>query len=121
MAKELTGLSESVLVGLMGRELDLVEKHGLSELLAELTETQPDYVWSVGVYANDSMKDNYVDVSHLATHIAYNLSYRPGRAFFVNFHCLNHGYLGAQRADEWKEKLQRKGMPEMKRATTPYQ
>lgn len=121
MAKELTGLSESILEKLMGRELDLIEKHGLNGLLAEISEMQPQLVWSVGVYNDDSRKQNYVAVEDLANHIAYNLSYRPGRAFFVNLHCLNQGYLGAKRADEWKERLRREGIPEMKRHTVPYQ
>lgn len=121
MAKELTGLSEEVLVSLMGRPLDLVEKDGLTKLLADISELQPELIYTVGVYNNDSYKTNYVSVEHLASHIAYNLNMRPGRAFFVNLHCLNQGYLGAVRADQWAEKLRIMGVPEMRRNTVPYQ
>ena len=44
-----------------------------------------------GVYPNGEFKDNGVAESDLASHIWYNLTFRPGRAFFFNGFCLNRG------------------------------
>jgi hypothetical protein len=60
---------------------------------------------TVGVYPNGDFKTNAVDPEHLKDHIEYNLSYRPGRAFFVDGECLNEGYLTSEEIIEWKQKI----------------
>lgn len=121
MASESTGLSKEVLEKLLGRELGLVEERGLEELISRINGRNLEYFYTVGVYNNNDTKSNHVAAKDLTNHIAYNLLYRPGRAFFVNFVCLNQGYLGALRADGWADKLKKAGMPVMRRATSPYQ
>lgn len=103
------------------RELTELELCGIETLQELFGWFPPDFFYTVGVYNDDSMKTNYVEEKHLASHIAYNIVMRPGRAFFVNFVCLNYGYLGEERCLDWQEKLAKKGLPEMKRNTVPYQ
>lgn len=50
-----------------------------------------------GVYNNGEFKDNGVAPEDLDIHIEYNLTMRPGRAFFVDGVCLNRGYLSEER------------------------
>ena len=52
--------------------------------------------FSLGVYVDGSKKSNVVAAADLAKHIDYNLSMRPGRAFFVEGVCLNQGYLSRE-------------------------
>lgn len=49
-----------------------------------------------GVYANGEFKDNGVAPEDLEIHIEYNLTMRPGRAFFVDGVCRNRGYLSEE-------------------------
>lgn len=60
---------------------------------------------TVGVYPNGEHKSNGVDSENLAAHIAYNLRYRPGRAFFVDGICIHRGYLSREECDKWEVKL----------------
>jgi len=46
---------------------------------------------SRGVYASGDFKDNAVRAEDIINHIWYNLTFRPGRAFFVDGVCLNSG------------------------------
>lgn len=60
---------------------------------------------TIGVYASDNHKVNIVKPEHLEEHIQYNLTLRPGRAFFVDGKCLNHGYLSDEKVEEWEMKI----------------
>lgn len=102
------------------RELDDQERSGVEALQGLYGDEPPALFFTVGVYNNDSFKTNYVREEDLADHIAYNIIMRPGRAFYVNFVCLNRGYLGEQRALEWQEKLSKQGLPEMRKDTRLY-
>jgi hypothetical protein len=75
---------------------------------------------TLGVYPNGDRKHNGVVDSHLAEHIAYNLAWRPGRAFFVDGVCHNTGYLGAERCAAIAAELQAHPVV-MKQDTAPYQ
>lgn len=46
---------------------------------------------TIGIYPNGEWKCNGVQSEHLAEHIAYNLRFRPGRTFYVDWICLNKG------------------------------
>lgn len=61
---------------------------------------------SRGIYADRSMQDNHVRHEDLATHIEYNLLFRPGRTFFVEGHCLNRGAASLPYILETQEMLQ---------------
>lgn len=60
---------------------------------------------TVGVYANGDFKTNGVAAKDLEDHVKYNLSYRPGRAFYLDGACLNRGYLTEAEAEEWRLKI----------------
>lgn len=72
-----------------------------------------------GVYNNGEWKDNGVTSEHLASHIWYNLTMRPGRAFFVDGFCLNDGYLGSERTKAIEKELQANPI-KMAKDTAPY-
>lgn len=74
--------------------------------------------YTAGYYANGDMKWNGVPTENLADHIAYNLSRRPGRAFFVDGKCLNRGYLTEERCQEIEKELVGKTAT---RDTQPYE
>jgi hypothetical protein len=114
------GLTNETLSKLLGRELDLVEAHGLERLLEEYGGRNLEFFYTVGIYNNEDSKSNHVATEHLTNHIAYNLVMRPGRAFFVNGICLNQGYLGAQRCCAHEARLKAAGLPVMRRSTAPY-
>lgn len=46
---------------------------------------------TVGVYPDGSYKINGVKSEHIATHIEYNLKFRPGRALIVDGVVISHG------------------------------
>lgn len=72
-----------------------------------------------GVYNNGSFKDNGVKSEHLASHIWYNLIFRPGRAFFVDGFCLNEGYLDKETIADIVDELENN--PVIKTSdTAPY-
>ncbi len=52
------------------------------------------------VYNSGDYTDNGVRKEHLADHIQYNKTYRPGTALFINGICVNRGYLGKKRCEE---------------------
>lgn len=60
---------------------------------------------TAGYYCDGSYKTNGVKSEHLQDHIDYNLSMRPGRAFFVDGKCLNKGYLSDERCKEIEKSL----------------
>jgi len=72
---------------------------------------------TVGVYNNDSHTTNGVLGEHLKGHIEYNLTFRPGRAFFLNGKCLHDGYLSLERCLQWEKKLEVAPQP---KHTLPY-
>lgn len=65
----------------------------------------PTIYTTIGVYANHSYKVNGVSVEHIDSHIDYNITYRPGRALFVNGVCKHKGYLNDEEIAEFKVKL----------------
>lgn len=73
---------------------------------------------TVGVYSSGDKVFNGVSTEDLQDHIDYNLSFRPGRAFFVDGKCLNVGYLTPQRCEELEKELK---AVKMKVDTRPYQ
>lgn len=75
---------------------------------------------TMGVYNDGSRKHNGVAHTDLAGHIDYNLTMRPGRAFFVDGKCHNVGYLGKERCDAIEAELAAKPVV-MPRCTAPYQ
>ena len=75
---------------------------------------------TVGVYNDGSRKTNGVTSENLAGHIKYNLTLRPGRAFFVDGYCLNEGYLSHARCKEIEKELQEAAF-RPPRDTAPYQ
>lgn len=71
-----------------------------------------------GVYPNGGFKDNGVPSEDLAGHIFYNISYRPGRAFFLDGICIHRG-IGV--SDELiVEHTDVEGKVKMDKATKPY-
>lgn len=76
--------------------------------------------FTVGVYNDDSFKINGVAAEDLKGHIAYNIAYRPGRAFIVDGKCENRGYLTKERCDAWEVRIREEFSPPT-RCTAPYQ
>lgn len=74
-------------------------------------EADPVKHHTVGVYNNDSFKENCVPSSELQQHVDYNTSSRPGRALFVDGKCVHRGYLSEERAAEWEIKIRDWPMP----------
>lgn len=74
--------------------------------------------FTIGYYANGESKANGVMSENLASHIDYNLTMRPGRAFFVDGKCLNQGYLDKARCDEIEKEI---ASQVATRDTQPYQ
>lgn len=71
-----------------------------------------------GVYPNGDYKDNGVPSEDIAGHIFYNISYRPGRAFFLDGICICRG-IGV--SDELiKKHTNITDQPKMSKATKPY-
>lgn len=76
-------------------------------------------IHTMGVYSNGDRKHNGVRESHLAEHIEYNKTFRPGRALFVNGKCENEGYLSKDTCDSIEKEL--KETPKiMTKVTIPY-
>ena len=73
---------------------------------------------TTGVYNNDERKTNGVPSEGLANHIKYNITRRPGRAFFLDGVCIHTGYLSDERCLEWEKKLQAE--EPQTRDTQPY-
>lgn len=65
----------------------------------------PTIYTTIGVYANHSYKVNGVSAEHIDSHIDYNITFRPGRALFVNGVCKNKGYLSDDEIKEFEVKL----------------
>lgn len=74
---------------------------------------------TMGVYLNGDRVHNGVTSEHLAQHIDYNQTFRPGRAFFVDGVCLNKGYLTPETVAALIAELQAAPV-HMDRITTPY-
>jgi hypothetical protein len=70
-----------------------------------VTKPSPAFHHTRGVYLNGEFKSNGVDPDHLASHIEYNLTMRPGRAFFVDGLCVHKGYLSEERCKEIEASL----------------
>lgn len=51
---------------------------------------------TIGLYANGEYVVNGVSHKDLAIHIAYNKSFRPGRALIVDGVCVHTGYLSSE-------------------------
>lgn len=76
-----------------------------SELLNETQTQKPvkpgtKLFHTMGVYRDGSRKNNGVIEEHLADHIEYNKTMRPGRALFVDGVCHNKGYLSEEECDQ---------------------
>lgn len=52
-----------------------------------------------GVYLNGDWHRNVVSCSNLASHIAYNIGYRPGRCLIVDGQVVHRGYLTQEAAE----------------------
>ena len=71
---------------------------------------------TVGLYPNGETKSNGVPSEDLAAHIQYNITFRPGRALFVDGFCIYRG-LGVR--PELLEKYEG-AKATMTRDTQPY-
>lgn len=74
--------------------------------------------YTIGFYANGESKSNGVPSENLPAHIEYNLTKRPGRAFFVDGKCLNRGYLSEARCTQIEKEIAGRVAT---RDTQPYQ
>lgn len=74
---------------------------------------------TMGVYLNGNRVHNGVSDEHLAQHIEYNETFRPGRALFVDGKCRVQGYLKPATIATIEAELAAKPM-QMSRVTTPY-
>lgn len=72
---------------------------------------------TAGFYANGDHKSNGVKSENLKDHIEYNVSWRPGRALFVDGKCVHQGYLSQDKCDEIEKKLEGATMD---KDTAPY-
>ena len=71
-----------------------------------------------GVYPNGDFKDNGVRPEDIEHHVGYNVLYRPGRALFVDGHCV---YEGMGVSEELiTEHSKPKNHKTMLRCTRPY-
>ena len=60
---------------------------------------------TIGVYLNGSYVCNGVKPEHLNDHILFNKMYRPGRALFVDGHCIHKGYLTEDYIERFQKKI----------------
>lgn len=74
---------------------------------------------TMGVYPNGDRVHNGVADEHLAQHIEYNDTFRPGRALFVDGKCRLKGSLKADTIAAIEAELVAKPV-QMSRVTTPY-
>lgn len=74
----------------------------------------------MGVYRNGGRKHNGVLDEHLQDHIDYNVTFRFGRALFVDGKCVHRGYLSQEQCDEIEAELRSKPVV-MTKCTVPYQ
>ena len=58
-------------------------------------------VLTVGIYPNKQWKYNVVREEDLAEHIDYNLTFRPGRVFYVNGVRKCNGLISPTRLEEY--------------------
>lgn len=56
---------------------------------------------TLGIYHNKSYKWNVVKDEDLESHIEYNLTFRPGRVFYVDNRRLNNGLLSDNVINEY--------------------
>jgi hypothetical protein len=75
---------------------------------------------TMGLYDNGDRKHNGVAPEDLGIHIKYNLTMRPGRAFFLDGICLHAGYPGWERCEEVEKELAENPRI-MEHCTRPYQ
>lgn len=64
---------------------------------------------TIGVYNNGDRVINGVPSENLAFHLKYNIFLRPGRALFLDGHCIHRGYLSKERVEAIETEL--KGEP----------
>lgn len=98
-------------------------KHKALEAKLRLAKGMPpakpnDLHLTVGVYPNGSMKTNGVTPKNLKEHIDYNLSFRPGRALFVDGVMVYAGHLDEKAMREALEIVPK--IPRPTRDTAPY-
>ena len=75
---------------------------------------------TVGVYPNGDRKCNAVTHENILGHIHYNLSYRPGRALFVDGFCFCRGSLSWEQCKKIEKDLQENPRYPVK-DSAPYQ
>ena len=115
-----TGLSVEIMEHLSGQEVEEQIAEGITRLLASLPEEHPRFYVGFGLYPNDEWKFNYVEASHLVSHIKYNISHRFGRALFINNICIYRGMQAKERCDEWERKIPTIVDQKPTRSTVPY-
>jgi hypothetical protein len=76
-------------------------------------------IHTMGVYANGDRKHNGVTSDHIDDHIKYNLTFRPGRALFVDGKCVHRGNLSQESCDAIERELAAKPVS-MRTDTMPY-
>lgn len=75
---------------------------------------------TIGVYPNRTTKINGVTSENLAAHIEYNVVMRPGRALFVDGHCIYPGTFNWDEIVKIKDVLLSEPVI-MTKDTAPYQ
>jgi hypothetical protein len=76
-------------------------------------EAAPVKHHTVGVYKNQSYKQNCVPDFELEQHVKYNTEYRWGRGLFVDGKCVHQGYLSDAEVATWEAKLKDWPMPKI--------
>jgi len=61
---------------------------------------------TIGVYHNGDKKFNGVAAEHLGQHIKYNITFRYGRALFLEGKCLYRGYLNAETTSKLEKEFE---------------
>lgn len=60
---------------------------------------------TIGYYPNGDYKVNGVPSEDIASHIWYNITFRPGRLFIVDGYCVHRGTFSYDSCKEIVEKL----------------
>jgi hypothetical protein len=76
-------------------------------------EADPVKHHTVGVYKNQSYKENCVPSAELEQHVKYNTENRWGRGLFVDGKCVHQGYLSDEEVVAWEAKLKDWPMPKI--------
>ena len=77
----------------------------IDQYLEGLLSTPQQVFSTIGVYNSGNRQYNGVRPEHLKYHVEYNLTYRGGRALFVEGKCVHSGYLDSERISNLEKEL----------------